>query len=234
MQTSTILSSLISPQWLCPLLDLLRTKGKDPKAKLPTAPLQWSSDCAVPFTRLKELFTSEPVLAHLDEVRQFIVKVNASDVAMGAVLLQMGDGNQLWPCVYLSKHFSETERNWPVWEKEAAAIKLVLSTWHHLLEGAHIPFEVWMDHKNLEALKCPHKLGAKQCRSCSGQSFSPSFILCSDTCRAKLTSWLMRSPAFRNVIVNVPLLYKLCFPSHSWGGGGAHQLCGSRAIARLL
>lgn len=44
------------------------------------------------------------------------------------------------------------------------AIKLALLTWRHLLEGARVPFEVGTDHKNLEALKCPRKLGAKQLR----------------------------------------------------------------------
>lgn len=56
------------------------------------------------------------------------------------------------------------EHNWPAWGKEAAAIKLALVTWRHLLEGARISFEVWTDNKNLEALKQPRKLRERQLR----------------------------------------------------------------------
>lgn len=51
-----------------------------------------------------------------------------------------------------------------VWNKEAAAVKLALSTWRHWLEGSKVPFEVWTGHKNLEMLQFPRLLGAKQLR----------------------------------------------------------------------
>lgn len=37
-----------------------------------------------------------------------------------------------------------------------------MTTWHHLLERAQVPFEIWTDHRKLEALKEPQKLGAEQ------------------------------------------------------------------------
>lgn len=42
-----------------------------------------------------------------------------------------------------------------VWEKEAYAVRWALLTWRHFLEGGKEPFEVWSDHKNLEALTPP-------------------------------------------------------------------------------
>lgn len=145
-----------------PLTELLKTKGWDSKQKVPPAALAWMPECTDAFNRLKALFISDSVLAHPDERRQLIVQVDASDVAMGAILLQQNDVKQLQPCAFLSKKITNTERNWAVWEKEAAAIKLALVSWCHFLKGAHIPFEIWTDHKNLEALKNPRKLGAKQ------------------------------------------------------------------------
>lgn len=114
------------------LTDLLKTKGKDPKLKVPSAALAWTPKCTEAFNHLKSLFTSDSVLAHPDETCQFIVQVDASDVAMGAVLLQQNGNKQLHPCAYLSKKFTDTERNWLVWEKEVVAIKLALLTWRHL------------------------------------------------------------------------------------------------------
>ena len=83
---------------------------------------------------------------------------------MGAVILQKDEKERLQPIAFLSKKFSETERNWAIWEKEAAAIKLALSTCRHWLEGSPHPFEVWSDNKNLLALRQPRRLTAKQIR----------------------------------------------------------------------
>lgn len=54
------------------------------------------------------------------------------------------------------------ERYWVVWEKEAFTVSWVLLTWHQFLEGSKVLFEVWTDHKNLEALRTPQKLSPKQ------------------------------------------------------------------------
>ena len=80
------------------------------------------------------------------------------------MILQRDEAGCLHPIAFLSKKFSETERNWTIWEKEAAAIKLALSTWRHWLEGSPHPFEVWSDNKNLLALRRPWRLSAKQIR----------------------------------------------------------------------
>lgn len=74
---------------------------------------------------------------------------------MVAVMLQEGEDGHLHLCAYVSKKFNATEKNWSIWDKEVGAVKLTLSTWHHLLEGAQTPFEIWTEHNNLEALYEP-------------------------------------------------------------------------------
>lgn len=54
--------------------------------------------------------------------------------------------------VPMCQKFTTMERNLLVWDKEAVAVKLALSPWYYLLEGALTPFEIWRNHKNLEAL----------------------------------------------------------------------------------
>uniref|UniRef100_A0A2D4NUS5 Reverse transcriptase RNase H-like domain-containing protein n=1 Tax=Micrurus surinamensis TaxID=129470 RepID=A0A2D4NUS5_MICSU len=68
------------------------------------------------------------------------------------------------PCAYTSRKFNKTERAWAVWEKEAYAVKWALGVWRHFLEGSSLEFEVWTDHRNLEALQKPRKLSPKQAR----------------------------------------------------------------------
>lgn len=96
--------------------------------------------------------------------RPFIIQADASNIAVGAVLLQHNKEGILQPCAYKSRKFMCTEQNWAIWEKEAFAVKWVLQTWRHLLEGGKHPFEVWTDHENLVALQTPWKLSPKQVR----------------------------------------------------------------------
>lgn len=70
-----------------PLTDLLHTKPTIMKPRLGKA-LKWMADCQQVFEELKALFACEPVLKHTDPTQAFVVQADASDVAIGAVLLQ--------------------------------------------------------------------------------------------------------------------------------------------------
>uniref|UniRef100_A0A803TR04 Gypsy retrotransposon integrase-like protein 1 n=1 Tax=Anolis carolinensis TaxID=28377 RepID=A0A803TR04_ANOCA len=149
-----------------PLTELLKTKGvgETRKTKTPGAKLNWTPECQEVFEELKRRFTSQPILVHAQRDKPFVVHCDASEAAYGAILLQADDEGALRPCAYLSRKFTETERNWRVWEKEAFAVKAALSHWRHFLEGTEAQFEVWTDHKNLQALRTPQRLNAKQLR----------------------------------------------------------------------
>ncbi|XP_013927877.1 PREDICTED: stomatin-like protein 2, mitochondrial, partial [Thamnophis sirtalis] len=69
-----------------PITNLLKSKGgAKPK---PSKPLDWTMDCQAAFEKLKRLFAEESVLKHPDMDAPFVVQADASDVAVGAVLLQ--------------------------------------------------------------------------------------------------------------------------------------------------
>uniref|UniRef100_A0A803TQ72 Gypsy retrotransposon integrase-like protein 1 n=1 Tax=Anolis carolinensis TaxID=28377 RepID=A0A803TQ72_ANOCA len=152
-----------------PLTDMLKTKKKggggqsDAKPK-PSTKLPWNREAQEAFEMLKSLMSSEPILKHPDTQQPFVIQVDASDAATGAVLLQKDDKGILRPCSYLSRKFNTTESHWPIWEKEAAAVKFALEAWRHLLEGAPHKFVVYTDHRNLEALQTPRKMTPKQLR----------------------------------------------------------------------
>lgn len=55
------------------------------------------------FSRLKEMFSSAPVLMHPDSSSQFVVEVDASDSGVGAILSQRNPETQkLQLCAFLS------------------------------------------------------------------------------------------------------------------------------------
>lgn len=119
-------------------------------------------DCQWAFEALKALFAKESVLQHPDLEQPFVIEADASDVAVGTILPQTNAQGQFLACAYTSRKLTETERAWAVCEKEGFAVQWALGMWWHFLKGARNPFEVWMDHKILEALQTPCQLSLKQ------------------------------------------------------------------------
>lgn len=112
-----------------------------------------------------ERFTRAPVLILPDPQRQFVVKVNASNEGIGAVLSQSSaKNNRLHPCTYLSRKLSTAGKNYDVGNKEQLAVKTALEEWRHWLAGAEQPFLVWTGHKNLEYIKKAKRLNSCQAR----------------------------------------------------------------------
>uniref|UniRef100_A0A3B3H5K4 Gypsy retrotransposon integrase-like protein 1 n=1 Tax=Oryzias latipes TaxID=8090 RepID=A0A3B3H5K4_ORYLA len=130
-------------------------------------PYVWNPAADSAFRKLKELFTSAPILIQPDTHKQFIVEVDASDSGVGAVLSQReSPSSKLKPCAYFSRKLSPAERNYDVGNRELLAIKLALEEWRHWLEGAEQPFIVWTDHKNLAYLRSAKRLNSRQARWC--------------------------------------------------------------------
>ncbi len=128
-------------------------------------PFRWSSAAEAAFTKLKGCFVSAPILIAPDPSRQFVVKVDASEVGVGAVLSQRSSSDdKVHPCAYFSHRLSPAERNYDIGNRELLAVKLALEEWRHWLEGSGVPFIVWTDHKNLEYIKSAKRLNSRQAR----------------------------------------------------------------------
>jgi len=125
---------------------------------------EWTEKQKKIFKKLKERFTKKPVLAAPDINKKMRIEVDASDYAMGGVLLmECEDG--LWrPVAFLSKSLNKTKRNYEIHNKEMLAIIRGLEVWRYLLEGVQIKFEIWTDHKNLEYFIKAQKLNRRQAR----------------------------------------------------------------------
>lgn len=85
------------------------------------------SCCSLSFEQLKTLFSSAPVLVHLDPDLQFIVEVDTSDSGIGAVLSQRSPVDQnLYPCAFFSRRLTPAEGNYNVGKRELLAVVLAL------------------------------------------------------------------------------------------------------------
>ncbi|KAJ4728107.1 Retrotransposon protein, putative, Ty3-gypsy subclass [Melia azedarach] len=118
---------------------------------------EWTATCQDSFNDLKQAITEEPVLALPDYSKPFEVHTDASDYAIGGVLMQ--DGH---PIAYESRKLNDTERRYPVHDKEMTAIIHCLRVWRHYLLGGR--FVIKTDNVATSYFQNQKKLSPKQAR----------------------------------------------------------------------
>ena len=110
------------------------------------------------FKKLKERFTTEPVLVIPDLDKEIRVKVDMSDFVMNRVLsMRCKDGKQRL-VAYISKLLNRAERNYEIHDKKILAIIQRLEAQRYFLEEVKDWFEIQTDHKNLEYFMKAQKL----------------------------------------------------------------------------
>jgi hypothetical protein len=117
-----------------------------------------TSEETVAFDRLKRILTSDLVLRLPNLELPFKVQTDASQVGIGAVLLQTSpEGDR--PVCFMSKKLTPSQQRWPAIEQECYAIVTAIKLWHPYLHGQHFVLET--DHRPLEALMQKAQLNAK-------------------------------------------------------------------------
>ena len=94
--------------------------------------------------RSKVAFDKSPILTYPDYSKEFFLACDASDVGIGAVLLQKGK-ERLMPIAYASRTLNPTERRYSVTEIESLAVIFGLKKFRHSILGFKI--QVITDHK---------------------------------------------------------------------------------------
>ena len=93
--------------------------------------------------------------------KEFILQTDASDVGIGACLLQQHEGDK-HPVLYASKKLLGRVRNYPVGEREALTIVWAVQKMHRFLYGQHFILET--DHRPLQYLNSAHSKSARLMR----------------------------------------------------------------------
>jgi hypothetical protein len=114
--------------------------------------------------RIKQAFTTAPILLMPNVDKPFCIECDASDYATGAVLEQKGDDNLWHPTTYISKAMDLAERNYDIHDKELLAVFQLFKAWHHYLKGANHQVDVFSDHKNLIYFAKAQILNQRQAR----------------------------------------------------------------------
>ena len=83
---------------------------------------QWGVEQQKAFNELKRVFTTKLVLVAPDLDKEFRVEADVSNYATGGVL-SMKCADEMWrPVTFISKSFSNTERNYKIYDKEILVV----------------------------------------------------------------------------------------------------------------
>ena len=96
-----------------------------------STPWDWTGRCQEAFELLKQKLTEAPLLRTSNERLPYEVVTDASDLGVGAVLLQEGH-----PVAYESRKLNSAELNYNITEKEMLSVVHALRVWRCYLEGA--------------------------------------------------------------------------------------------------
>jgi len=121
---------------------------------------KWTSLQQQCFEALKLALASAPTLKLPDFDEPFEVIVDASNVAVGAVLVQQGR-----PVAYESKKLSVAEMKWTTTERELFAAVHALRQWRCYLQNPSHKFTLWTDHNPNVFFSTTHRpLSPRQAR----------------------------------------------------------------------
>lgn len=126
-----------------PLTNLLKKSAK----------FEWDESCQSGFDLLKTFLCSYPILVAPDVNLPFSMHVDASDVAIGSVLLQKDYLGIDHPVAYFSKKLSPYQKKYATIEKEALALLLSLEHFEVYVNSSPHCLCVFTDHNPLTFVK---------------------------------------------------------------------------------
>lgn len=106
-------------------------------------PFDWDETCQFSFEELKRIISNPPLLQYPDfsENAKFILRTDASKIALGAVLSNSND----LPVAYSSRPISKEEKNYSIVELELLAIVWAVQHFRPYLYGKY--FDILTDHR---------------------------------------------------------------------------------------
>ena len=108
---------------------------------------RWGVEQDIAFQQLKDMLTSDRVMAFPRLDQPYILYTDACNYAIGAILCQEDEDGIERPIQYISAQLTPTQRRWAVIEKEAYAVVYALRKLRTYLLGAKVT--VYTDHKPL-------------------------------------------------------------------------------------
>lgn len=110
-------------------------------------PIEWTIQAEEAFQESKKRLSETTLLVHPKENAKLLLRTDASNAAMGAVLEQCQEGG-CKPLGFYSKKLSETQQRYSTYDRELLAIYSALKFFRHMTEGRDVT--ILTDHRPLQ------------------------------------------------------------------------------------
>src|SRR6267143_1384874 len=144
-------------QFIKGITELIHMLNKMYKRDKPKEVLEWSKQAIANFEEIKRLLADDCELFLPDMTKHFTIRTDASDVGIGAVLLQHDDATQaMRPVWYASRQLNKAERNYSTTHRECLGVIYGVRQFKQYIEFTQFTIET--DHQALKwlmALKDP-------------------------------------------------------------------------------
>ena len=115
----------------------------------------WTRKCQEAFQAIKEMLSSDLVLAHYDPTLPLNLAADASAYGVGAMISEKYQDNSERPIAFVSRTLTPTEQKYAQVEKEALALVFGVKRFHQYLYGR--TFTLITNHKPLTTILGPHQ-----------------------------------------------------------------------------
>lgn len=122
----------------------------------------WNNECTSAFRSLKEVLITAPVMQAPDWSRPFRCHTDASQLAVGGTLAQIGANGDEYVISYFSKRLSAAEENYSANDRELLALVYFLQRFRCYVEGC--AFEVLTDNQVLKYFFSKTNLSRREAR----------------------------------------------------------------------
>ena len=112
------------------------------RAAVHHVPFQWTEQEEKAYQALKVMLSQALVVQPPDWTKDFHLFVDASDIAIGSVLMQLTKPKWYHPVYYASRKLSKAKRNYSTIEREALGMVYSITKYHHYMLGCKFSFHV--------------------------------------------------------------------------------------------
>lgn len=111
----------------------------------------WTLECWSAFNAIRRLLMTPPMLQVPDLSAPFSIEVDASDNAMGAVLLQESTHDVLYPVCYMSAKFKPHQRHYAtIGKRRHLPYLIALEKFSVYISNDKFPVTVYNDHNHVK------------------------------------------------------------------------------------
>ena len=111
-------------------------------------PYQWGKEQQEAFEKLKLAMTTAPVLGKPNFQQDWVLDVDASDVALGAVLGQEQEDGEVHPVYFWSRQLGKPEKNYSVTDRECLAVVAACKKFRPYILGRKVI--IYSDHTSVK------------------------------------------------------------------------------------